>query len=401
MMAQGADRLEAALAAVGLAALRVQLPAPPRADVAERTVRDAIESLAQQCGQPGHRIAVLAEGAAANAAVLGAREAPQVRAFAFLSGRLGDAAKASLAEWRENPVNCLVSSEDKPALRDLTDVYFQSQHADTDIHVFERMGRGTEMIAAYRAQFPEREPLEGVLAEWLRRELAAVGRAREVSFKTEDGWKIFGNLLLPDLRPRKQAPGVILLHSGRSDRYVFTDLERFLIRAGIAVLNIDWRGRGKSINRGHYFDLSKEERANGQLDARAAINYLAARPEVDEARIGLVGIVHGAEHAVRGSIGDARVKALALLTGYVPAAERERDWLVSGKVHVCYVTCTGHRYVTKVMRSLYDAAPDKLGRFLLYPGGAIGYQLFDLHDSLEPTILAWLTEALSNGQQAS
>ena len=112
-------------------------------------------------------------------------------------------------------------------------------------------------------------------------------------------------------------------------------------------------------------------------------------------RIGLVGVIHGAEYAVRGSIDDPRVKAIALLTGYVPADERERAYLTSGKVHVMYVTCEGHRQVTGVMRSLYEATPGKLARLIIYEGGAIGYQLFELDDKLQPAIVEWLKEGLS------
>jgi dienelactone hydrolase len=290
-----------------------------------------------------------------------------------------------------------VSSEDRTALRDMADVYFASKHPDTDIRVFEGLGRGAGLLTSWADQFPHRVTLECTIAEWLGRELSFVGRAREVTFPTKDGWKIFGNLLLPDAGGEK-APGVILLHSGRSDRYVFADLERLLVRAGFAVLNIDWRGRGKSINKGRYFDLSKEERANGKLDARAAIDFLSAQPGVDSERIGLVGIIHGAEHAVRGSIGDSRVKALGLLTGYVPIAEDERAYLTSGEVHVMYVTGEAHKHVTKTMRELYEATADKLARLLVFEGGAIGYQLFELDEKFEPAIVQWLQESLARSK---
>ena len=405
----GVDRLAVALESAGLDVLRIQLPIrgsskdKKRSNKnivvksvkrgVEKSFKSAVERFAVERGNGGDRIAVLAEEAFADAAVLAAR-AHQVRSFVFLSGRLSRRAKEILAEWLDDPVLCLVSSEDKSALRDMTDVYFASQHADTDIQVFEGMGRGAEMIEGWARRFPAGEPLEHAIAGWLRRQLSSVGREREISFMTKDGWQIFGNLLLPDSNGKK-APGAVLLHSGRSDRYVFARLERLLVRAGFAVLNIDWRGRGKSINKGKYFDLSKEERASGKLDAKAAIDFLTSQAGVDQERIGLVGIVHGAEHAVRGSIGDPRVKALALLTGYVPADERERAYLTTGKVHAMYVTCTGHKHVTETMCGLYEATPDKLTRLSVYEGGAIGYQLFELDDTLEPTIVEWLKEGVS------
>ncbi len=398
---EGIERLAAATLKAGLEVIRVQWPPQKRAHgnvrlahpSLEKAIVSAIERLTNQCGPNGHRIALVAEREAATPAVIGARAAWQLRSFVFLSGRLSLRAKEVLDEWQNNPVLCLVSSEDKKALRDMTEVYFTSKHPDTDIQVFEGLGLGAELVTSWASKFPAQEPLEDKIAAWLRRELSLVGRAREVSFMTEDGWKIFGNLLLPDLNGEK-APGVILLHSGRSDRYVFVGLERLLVRAGFAVLNIDWRGRGKSVNKGKYFDLSKEERANGKLDARAAIDFLVAQPGVDSHRIGLVGIIHGAEHAVRGSIGDDRVKALALLTGYVPIDEKERAYLTSGKVHVMYVSGRAHTQVTKTMRRLYEETPDKLVRFQVFEGGAIGYQLFELDENFEPAIVEWLRECL-------
>ncbi|CAN5756750.1 hypothetical protein BH18ACI4_BH18ACI4_19160 [soil metagenome] len=401
-IADGTDRLETALQAAGLAVLRVQLPAsrrgrgrqaPGRAAV-EKSVKSAIERLSAHCGENGHRIAVVAEKEEADRVVLAARTAWQVRAFVLLSGRLSQHAKDLLVEWQNNPALCLVSSEDKAGLRDMTDVYFTSKHPDTDIRVFEGMGRGAGIIQSWAEQFPQHGTLERTVAAWLLRELSSVGRAREVAFMTEDGWKIFGNLSLPDFDGQK-APGIILLHSGRSDRYVFADLERLLVSAGFAVLNIDWRGRGKSVNKGKYFDLTKDERANGKFDAKAAINFLSSQRGVDSERIGLVGIIHGAEHAVRGSMGDPRVKALAILHGYVPADEKERAYLTSGEVHVLYVTSRAHRQVTETMRELYQATPDKLTRFFVFEGGAIGYQLFELDDKFEPAIVEWLKEGLA------
>lgn len=398
----GLELLTGALESSGLAVMRVDLEShrsargksAARNGSVEKTIRSAIEHLASECGENGSRISVLAEGGAADAAVLAAQAEWRVRSLVLLSGRLSPKAKEALAEWQDNPALCMVSSEDRQSLRDMRDVYLASKHADTDIKVFEEMGGGSGMISSWVKQFPDREPLERFIAGWVRRSLSSVGCAREVSFATEDGWKIFGNLLLPDSGAQK-APGVVLLHSGRSDRYIFAGLERLLIRAGFAVLNIDWRGRGMSTNRGSYFQIPKEEKARGGLDAKAAINFLTSQDGVDADRIGLVGVIHGAEYAVRGSLDDPRVKAIALLTGYVPADERERAYLTSGKVHVMYVTCEGHRQVTGVMRSLYEATPGKLARLIVYEGGAIGYQLFELDDKLEPSIVEWLKEGLN------
>lgn len=375
------------LESAGLCVSQVRLAAGLKDAEAGRAVATAVNRLAARCGDNGDRIGVIAQGAAANAAVLGSRAEWRVRSFVLLSGRLSARAKDLLTDWHDNPSLCIASTDNKPALRDMTDVYFSSKHPDSDIKVLDATDSKTS---------PETDEVTaGLIAGWVRHGLTAVGRAREVSFPTEDGWEIFGNLVLPDPDPSgKKAPGVILLHSGRSDRFVFSDMERMLIRAGFAVLNIDWRGRGKSVNKGRYFDLSKQERFNGLFDAKASINYLAAQPGVNADGIGLVGIIHGAEHAVRASIGDPRVKSLALLTGYMPVDERESSYLTSGNVHVMYVSCTGHKQVSAAMQKLYAASSDKLTRFVMFEGGAIGYQLFELDEKFERMIVDWLKEGL-------
>lgn len=348
------------------------------------SARKAIRRACSKASNEDYRIGIVAEGTAAEAAVIGAAATGHVSSIVLLSGKLSRQGKDLLSEWAQVPVLCVVNSGNKPSFRDMTDVFFESSNSDSDIRIPDAV--------ADPDQVSEQDVRDSIV-EWIKRSFAAVGTRREIILETEDGWHISGNLLIPDANG--QAPGVVLLHSGRSDRNVYERLERLLVRAGMAVLNIDWRGRGKSTNKGKYFDLSKEEKAAGKLDAKAAIDYLAQHPSVDGSRIGLVGVIHGAEHAVRGSIDDNRVKALAILTGYVPADETERQYITRGDVSVLYVTSEGHRQVTPVMRGLHNSTSTGKARLRTYPGGAIGYQLFELDETLEPFIVEWMREELS------
>ena len=162
----------------------------------------------------------------------------------------------------------------------------------------------------------------------------------------------------------------------------------------MAALSIDWRGRGQSRNLGTYFELSTAQRAEAWRDARAALSILDSHPRIDATRVAMVGVVHGAEHAVAASLDDERVKLLGLLTGFVPRNEREEAYLVSGAVQVMYVTCTGHGPVTGVMRDLVRRTPPGRATLRVYPGGAIGYQLFDVDPGLEEAIASWVADGL-------
>jgi dienelactone hydrolase len=132
---------------------------------------------------------------------------------------------------------------------------------------------------------------------------------QQVTFAARDGVQITGSLYLPDRRP---APAVVLLPMlGRTHRDWDTAAAR-LAEAGIAALAIDFRqGGGVQVSGsvppgGAYAALV--------LDASAARAYLAARPEVNPARIGIAGASLGANVAVLAAADDPAVRSLALLS---------------------------------------------------------------------------------------
>jgi uncharacterized protein len=85
-------------------------------------------------------------------------------------------------------------------------------------------------------------------------------------------------------------PAVAWVHgSGRTTRAYLPDLEALLLRHGVAVLAYDKRGIGQS--GGSYPGESPYPSTIDVLarDAAAAVRFLAGRPEVDHARVGLAG----------------------------------------------------------------------------------------------------------------
>ena len=88
------------------------------------------------------------------------------------------------------------------------------------------------------------------------------------------------------------APGVVLCHGFTGNKaeahFLFTKLARRLCGEGIAVLRFDFRGSGDS--EGDFRDMT----VSGEiLDAHAAVEFLADRPEVDRSRIGILGLSLG------------------------------------------------------------------------------------------------------------
>ncbi|MHC4949133.1 MAG: alpha/beta hydrolase family protein [Planctomycetota bacterium] len=118
--------------------------------------------------------------------------------------------------------------------------------------------------------------------------------ARAVTVEHPDGHALAGTLTLPrDGGPH--AAVVLITGSGPQDRdetvfahKPFLVIADRLTRAGIAALRLDDRGTGDST--GRFGDATSADFAT---DVRAAVDFLAATPGIDAARIGLVGHSEG------------------------------------------------------------------------------------------------------------
>jgi dienelactone hydrolase len=385
-------------------------------------VRAALDFMAAQGEIDAERLAVCAEEVSAEWAVAGGANDPRVKAFAFISGRLSTETQALLAARPQLPILCVVSKEDSAGFGDMTSVFANSNSPESDFRVYEDMGIGTTMFTLWRYKYPdqkgvdflakqlgvntekiglvpkdpgEEKPIENVISNWIVDRLKAVGRVKEVSFQTEDEWTIYGNLLIPEnLAAGTTAPGIVLLHSGWSDRYVFHSLERSFCMSGIAVLNIDWRGRGKSRGKGNYFTISKDERERTHLDAKAALNVLAAQPEVDSQRLAILGTYIGAKYATGAAIGDERIRALVMLSGFIPSSS-ERDAIAAFTFPTLFIGSLGFAPIANAMTDLFEITEERGSEIILYEGGAIGYQLFEFDEGLEKRIVDWVAEKLA------
>ena len=104
--------------------------------------------------------------------------------------------------------------------------------------------------------------------------------------------------------PPENGAAVLLLHGAGSTRTATLDHARVLADAGFGVLMVDARGHGAS--EGTAMDIGW----HGADDLAAAVNWIAARPEVEEGRIGAVGLSMGGEEAITLAGQDPRVRAV-------------------------------------------------------------------------------------------
>jgi cephalosporin-C deacetylase-like acetyl esterase len=353
-------------------------------------VKAAISFLASQKNVDSNRIGVLAEEFSAEAAVRGSMHDSRVKLFAFISGRLGEQAKNYVA-GASLPVLCIVSTDDKSGFRDMTEVYRRSKNPESDVFVYRNAGIGTTMFYLWRHRYPKEKPVDEQICDWASKYLTEFSSSQEISFPTEDEWTIYGDLTMPREATAK-VPAVVLLHTALSDRYVYHDLAETIVRAGIAVLNIDWRGRGRSQGKGKYSDLRQEERERGYLDAKGGINYLTSVPAIDSNRIAVLGTDRGALHAVNIALNDTRVKALVILT--VIFTEKEKAALADFDIPILYIASQG---IEDVVRDLTDAvhlSKNKASRLEIYPGSALGYQLLEANTAVQSRIVNWLGDQI-------
>ncbi|MED5399677.1 MAG: alpha/beta fold hydrolase [Planctomycetota bacterium] len=133
------------------------------------------------------------------------------------------------------------------------------------------------------------------------------------------GTRLEGRLYLPDSLFQTDAPtpvdgpslpGVILcLGYTYTQDLLVPEMARQLAQAGRACLVFDYRGFGRS------GDAASAVRPWDQVeDIRAAVSFLAERPEVDSSRITLLGISLGGSHAVATAALDPRITAIATIS---------------------------------------------------------------------------------------
>lgn len=115
--------------------------------------------------------------------------------------------------------------------------------------------------------------------------------AEDVYFTTPDGLRLHAWYFPAEGRSPGDppAPAILHIHGNAGNINSHSEFSSFFIREGYSVLLFDYRGFGRS-------DLPKRRLCREDLvtDARAALEYLASREDVDPARITLYGVSLGA-----------------------------------------------------------------------------------------------------------
>jgi hypothetical protein len=120
--------------------------------------------------------------------------------------------------------------------------------------------------------------------------------------------------------PSRNRAAVVALHGASSTRTGVLDQSVVLARHGYGVLLVDARGMGlsggRAMNRGWF----------GDRDVAAAVDFLAAQPDVDAARIGALGESMGGEQAIGALAADPRLRAV-VAEGATNRVAADLGWL--------------------------------------------------------------------------
>lgn len=145
------------------------------------------------------------------------------------------------------------------------------------------------------------------------------GREQTVSLLAVDRFRLNGTLHRPGDLPEEQAlPVVIAVHPVARNRELSDILISVLLGRGFAVLSMDLRGHGQSIqtpdNRVLMPAVIKPTDVRDMVtDQKLLVEYLVRQPGIDGKRIGIVGSGLSALIAAEAAGADERIRAVALV----------------------------------------------------------------------------------------
>jgi len=222
---------------------------------------------------------------------------------------------------------------------------------------------------------------------------AAQPAPRVVDLTAADGTKLKGTFFSAG----KAGPGVLLLHQCNQQRKSWDGLATQLAAAGISVLALDFRGYGDSEGKAPK-DLPQDEGVKvlnekwpGDVDV--AYDYLVSQPGVNAHIVGAGGASCGVNQTIHLAIRHPEVKSLVLLSGN---ADREgRTFLsASEKMPVLLSAAKDDAGAVELMEWLYSLSTNPGTKFVEYPNGGHGVNIFAAHKDLPILIVDWYVQTL-------
>jgi dienelactone hydrolase len=223
--------------------------------------------------------------------------------------------------------------------------------------------------------------------------------AAEVSLVAADGWPIGGVLRSTGAIAPAPVPGIVTVPASRHERDAWTQTATVLARHGFVVLQIDIRGRGASASGQAYAQMGPAERRRVALDVGAGVDHLAALASVDPSRLGLLVEQDTAADALEAVAGDARVRAIGVLSAR--SADRCARAVERGRAAVYGLVSSEDRDGLRATVDAYLASPDERSRIEIFRGLGVGITMASVMQfenpqarPLEERLADWLADVL-------
>ena len=362
---------------------------PEERDGLQLDIRGAINFLSAQKGIDPNRIAVIAPSATAEYAV---REAShnvgQIKALVLTTGWFTEKSREYIRSRADLPILAIASQDETKRNQELaSQPYFDSDNKgsslmfviDRGAAIFNRPGNVIEHVA-----------------DWLKANVGALGTESDISFRTDDGWTLRGNLFIPDGLENKKVPAVIMVHGQNHDAQAWYYLAREIAKSGLAVMYFDRRGNGRST-----YDKGSAPAGFGAGDARdvkAAVNFMTAQKSVDANRLALIGATALATAIVEASMDDPRIKTLVGLSLY-GASDAAKQYISKSEVPLFLMASSNDvnadgGSLADASRELRRLSKSKESELIMYDDGGRGSNMQQIKPELNGMIVRWLNEKL-------
>lgn len=175
---------------------------------------------------------------------------------------------------------------------------------------------------------------------------------------------LFGMLHCPRIKEGEKSPGIVMFHgfAGTSiePHQLFVKAARRLADLGFFVLRFDFRGSGQS--EGNFEEMTFSEELS---DAQKALDFLSAQPQVDENRLGAIGLSMGGAVACYLASSDGRLKAVALWSTPVSCREIWEESVKNRRVdEKGYVDYDGNKVGKAFLDEVVNITPaTEIGKF--------------------------------------
>ena len=218
---------------------------------------------------------------------------------------------------------------------------------------------------------------------------------KAVDFKTEDNVRLRADLFEPTFKEAKEKeslPGVVLLGPLDDSRKIYEYIAGDLCSKGMVVLSVDVRGTGEVANQ----KLTAEQVIRTDLDAEAALQFLAKQERVNPEQIGILGTFVTARSALLGARSNKNVKACGLVSAYLDSIGMQVI-KNSPELPILVVVSLQDGIAGSQAREIYDASSNENSHIEVYVNAGEGSQIWRTYVIFAMTklITNWFWDQLS------